>query len=771
MNWNYFIILLTSSVTAFYVCLVSGGSEDLYDVLGVSRHASSQEIKKAYKNLARIWHPDKNRDPDATDKFMKINEAYETLADTDKRSLYDRHGYSAAQEPPPGNQRGPGFADFPSFFRHGGPFGSFNFGSSESSLDKYTISLKFYETHVIPDSYKTPYFLYAYTDFCFTCMHYEPLIDKFIKELEEVGVGVATVHVASSRPLASKLRLHEVPQIMGVINGHVHYMKKQLTMQFLREFIRNLFPVNTIQYLTDENIKEFLLGWPDNRVRAVFFSPRDKLPGRFLVPAFKFQDKIASGFINTKDLSAVANSLEKYGINIGRDTVVMVGENTNTTMGMLSMPSLSKTNVEDFMTIYQHLALPRLSSELFYNDICPAENRARQRKLCVVLLTRNTEEHDGHRTSFRNYAEQATSFQKRVKFSYIFQDLQYRFIDALLDGNHSDEVSERTKIVILWRLNQKHINYEWVEPGWLPEPHDNQVVRKNLESRLQELLDTSNKLRHTATYTSFYNEHSSGMFVNVLAKISNSFSEFYDHISLLVLNFDGATWLTIWLSILTIGILFQRKILLKDMKNREEEKRRQREADGSCTAGGVGRERPFQRQVTVQLHELCGRTFDRLIKNADSCLTITLLVDRGSKEKLLAEFLQILRPYSQSKTLKFAFLQLNHYFYWYRQLLANSNLPCGQLSEADCIGTVIVLNAYRKYFYIFQTKKASKRATNTGGRKCAIFDSDSESGAEEPDYGIPDEVLGGLDNWLDKVSDGMGDRISIQNWPEMDSLS
>ena len=61
-----------------------------YDVLGVSRQATGQEIKKAYKKLAREWHPDKNRSPDAEAKFVEINKAYEILTDDDKRRDYDR---------------------------------------------------------------------------------------------------------------------------------------------------------------------------------------------------------------------------------------------------------------------------------------------------------------------------------------------------------------------------------------------------------------------------------------------------------------------------------------------------------------------------------------------------------------------------------------------------------------------------------------------------------------------------------------------------------
>ncbi|AKG37937.1 DnaJ domain-containing protein [Paenibacillus durus] len=62
---------------------------DFYSVLGVSKDASKQEIKKAYQKLAKQWHPDVNKDPNAEERFKKIAEAYETLGNEEKRKAYD----------------------------------------------------------------------------------------------------------------------------------------------------------------------------------------------------------------------------------------------------------------------------------------------------------------------------------------------------------------------------------------------------------------------------------------------------------------------------------------------------------------------------------------------------------------------------------------------------------------------------------------------------------------------------------------------------------
>ena len=109
-------------------------ANDFYKVLGVSKNATAQELKSAYRKLAVQYHPDKNKSPEAETKFKEINQAYEVLSDPQKKSQYDQFGpdaFSGGRQSgggPFGGQQGPFTYTYSS---NGGQGFGFDFGGSD----------------------------------------------------------------------------------------------------------------------------------------------------------------------------------------------------------------------------------------------------------------------------------------------------------------------------------------------------------------------------------------------------------------------------------------------------------------------------------------------------------------------------------------------------------------------------------------------------------------------------------------------------------------
>ena len=108
-------------------------AKDYYEILGVPRDASQDDIKKAYRRLAREYHPDVNKEPGAEERFKEINEAYRVLGDPDTRRRYDELGHADFENS--------GFGGF-------GDFGDFGFGFED--LGRY------FRRHVLRTQFHPP---------------------------------------------------------------------------------------------------------------------------------------------------------------------------------------------------------------------------------------------------------------------------------------------------------------------------------------------------------------------------------------------------------------------------------------------------------------------------------------------------------------------------------------------------------------------------------------------------------------------------------------
>lgn len=166
---------------------------DPYKILGVSRSASQAEIKRAYKSLAREWHPDKNKDPKAEDMFIKVSKSYEILSNEERRSNFDRYGQMDENQPF-GQSQHHGFRSFHNSFYFDESF--FHFPRSRDFADsKYLLHHAQFNSDVLPDSYKRPYLIKVTSEWCFACIHIEPVWKETVQQLEPLGKPADTVTI------------------------------------------------------------------------------------------------------------------------------------------------------------------------------------------------------------------------------------------------------------------------------------------------------------------------------------------------------------------------------------------------------------------------------------------------------------------------------------------------------------------------------------------------------------------------------------------------
>uniref|UniRef100_K1QDF2 DnaJ-like protein subfamily C member 16 n=1 Tax=Magallana gigas TaxID=29159 RepID=K1QDF2_MAGGI len=605
------------------------------------------------------WHPDKNKDPTAADKFTKINEAYETLGDPERRSQYDKFGYTSAKDHRQ-QSRGSPFGDpfhgdpFEGFFHNFHNF-KFNFGGSgftDSFIEKNEINMRVYETKILPESHQKPYILYAYAEFCYECVNLEPVLERLFKELESVG-----------------------------------------------------------KYLNDEKLDKFLDGWEDNHMRGVFFSPKEEISAMYLAPAFYYKSFVTFGHVNT-NADDVYKTLKRFNLHSGHKSLLMFNEDAQSPVASLSMQQISRSTIDEVIEANKFLLLPRISSQSYFEELCPAEVKAKRKKLCIVLISKKAEESE--RKKFRRYLRKSMFLNnERVRFTYIYEETQSNVIQTLNKNEDTENKKTMKNVVIIWRVERNHLSYEWLKNA-LTKEEDIYNLREELEGRVQQLLNSDQSLAFKTILPDFHNEHSLHLFIRILHRFHN----------------------------------WGERVLIFVTRTPDQKR--------------------------VNLYELTPDSYDTLVLNSDAGLTMVVLINDESGSKLLSKFKDIVLPLTRYSGLSFSFLRLESYIGWYQHLLEDSvghKVRMENININNCIGTVLALNGIRKYYYIYQPKKARKwiRQNNKNVPSAiGMFDSDENSDSDQDSRVIlVEELLDGLLDWFDKVFDGSQRKIRITAWPDL----
>lgn len=781
------------------VCGISGFS-DPYRVLGVPKSSTVPEIRKAYKNLAKEWHPDKNHDPAAEEKFVEITQAYELLSDPERRKQYDLYGVmgdsAIAREKREYSQQYQKKFDFMDELFGFASHGSSRFRRSEpdiTSFHKLSVTAKAFENNLVPKSFRTPYLILFYSDWCFPCLQIEPLWRKIIEELEPIGVGMATVHSENEHHLAKKVGIRSLPTVALLMEGKTSvYREPIISAHKIVEFIRGKFPYNLIQTITDDNANDFLKGWVDNRVRALVFENKKQPRLRYLLTAYHFRDRVAFGsvYIGSMDTQEIQ---KQFKITHDADTLLLFNENHTRPIVSLSMADIPVNTMQDVISRNKYLLLPRLSSQTLLDALCPPEWAKPRKRLCVVLVSENTPTHDSSRQVLRQFAQESPYSSDRVRFTYIFRERQSEFINALTSGE--DSPTESTlHIVILWRRDASHIKYEWLPSSFDASPDQWNDTKIHLESTIHRLLQSNAALAGEAVVKELIDEHAQGMVTRMVNKLMLTADFFRESIRkdqiLPALSVLGTI-----LFIIVVGYLLSYLVRMEEesINRKKEESNR-----GTAENGKNGNYVP-----ELKLHEMRAENYNGLVRLLKpGCRTIILLVDMQSRTTLLPSFHKIVWPYRKNKTLMFAHLSLERGLDWYKRLLTLS-LPEPRelnINPRNCIGTVLSLNGHRKYFCMYHAKhpestcgQGSKRMVkmtkqfsnppfNVGSGAFMGFESDeSDSETEDIEKGVRQlsegsvdtggvlfqgNLLDGLPNWLDRLFEGSTHRYYVNYWPD-----
>ncbi|KAK4305788.1 hypothetical protein Pmani_022334 [Petrolisthes manimaculis] len=776
-----------------------------YEILHIKRNADTTTVKKAFKQLAKEWHPDKNQSPEAEAKFIEINEAYKLLMDPERRRLFDSTGHTDEQ---------PNFRkqhDYSSFRRFdpfddifstfGGNFRfNFKYGEGTNIYKKQSITFKSFQNSVVPLSKKQPYLILFYSDWCIACAQIEPIWRRLCEELEPINFGMATVHAGREVELAKRLGVKTVPYLIMLLDGHpYHYTQPSVSMVSSLDFIRSKFPHKLVQRITEEDLDSFLGGWMDNRVRVLLFGRLDIIRLRYLSVGWEFRERAVIGYVQM-DRSDTDSIRVRYSVSSKVDTLLVFHEDPYTPVASVAMTDLPYPTMKDIIDGNKFLVLPRLSSQSVFDALCPVESMRARRRLCVVLVTQDDPAHDPSRAALRDYAtatDQARE-RERVRYTYLFREKQVDFMNALTAASGSP-VETNHRIVILWRTERHTLKYEWLEGGWEAEGEKHNTSRENLRATITRLLHSNQPMPYETVIQELFDEHAQGIVWRIISKLVSVQDFLRDNVN----QDDIVPAVSIMVTVIFIvagGYVMSYLVKLEE------------ERVSSASSTFVDSSGRVKIAPQLRVHELRGESYNGMVRLLKpGCRTIVVLCDSESKSKLMPKFHKACWPYRKNKTLMFGFLNIERAsgMEWYKRILV-LGLPEPRdlnINPKNTIGTVIALNGHRKYYCLYHAKHPEAvfgLPTNPGATaeteglrrrhtKSSITgdfmgfsdnESESESDVETGDkrkdsiasdkpllnyYSnilFEDQLLEGLGNWLDRLFEGTTLRYHINYWPD-----
>jgi len=487
----------------FILSLSRAQENDLYKALGISRGASSSEVKQAYKKLALRWHPDKNPgDDEASKKYIEISNAYKILSDKDKREHYDRLGYET--------QRYDGTRRSSFRFRYGGPFDDsgfsefdhFEFFFGQNRFEKrqrYSIPSKTtllntynFENFVKKDEL---WIIEFFSEYCKLCFEKAELWEQLHLHLKGI-IKMGRVDVNSNPIWNRKFSVYSVPTILSLKRWKPIYYNGPFELLPLLQYANSLLQNPTIRFVNNvRDWQDFCEEYP-SMVKVLVMVANDFSPNQFserleeivlsLVMKYAYSRwKRSMVFVLSQQQKMENSELAAYFQIKHLPSIILQKENYMK-FEMMDLVEFSfgayqpsdnyllKESICEFLEMNQFLHVPQLHS-WNYESLCGIE------KFCVILVGRSS--NISLVTRLKTLATMSeTVLLNKIQFSWIEFDEQSDFCHHF--GIHEENLSSSSSLLFLHHKEMRFAAYDWLSSN-----------ESDLEAWIKSVLDGNIKMQ------------------------------------------------------------------------------------------------------------------------------------------------------------------------------------------------------------------------------------------------------------------------------------
>lgn len=652
-------------IILLYFCAAFSTYKSPHAVLGLPNSATKSEIQKAYRRLAKKYHPDVSSDPNAEEKFKEVAGAYEALTKEQNDPQNQKQHFQGAhhQEFYFNGQR---------FTFSGGPRGGgFEDSSQQKEPNKESpiLTVKRFEQEVLPDSYFSVHLVKVTSRWCFLCFEYNRAWPDFIKHFKPYGVRFWELPYDTSN-MKEKVSVYEIPSFLVILSGRVYHFTQSLSLGNIENFILSkVQSVLVMEQVNDRKVDSFVGDFTDYKVKLVFVSKSFSFSQA--MAAYKYKDFYKYGFSSSDDESSrnilqILPSSHLSGMIIFKEVYPAISRKENV------------RNIEQMfqiMEVEKRLLLPKISSPKIFDELCSINNDIP----CVMFVLDSKEEFKALRSLIQGGGLQ---FKRSFQFSFIYRDAQFQFVESFFPPYPTSNV------LLLKRTSNSHARVKWL-PRW--DLSDVSVLYKCLKVGKGQLTENPVKLGI------ILNEHDPSLLDNIWEFIYFSSENFIGQIHLISLN--------TWLSITSIITLFCVTFLI----NNDGDNHRQARG-GETTSNQRTEQNTFEQSTpdSVDVPELTSKSATVLLSSLKSQLTLLIVGDLNNTTSIPPLPVRVVSAKLHELTRKsiytLAYVSQIKYEGWLFELA----------ERADCRliqGSVIAVNFNKKYFHFFTPVNTSSNSS------------------------------------------------------------